>query len=56
MKFFKETAEELKLVTWPTGKKLRKDVATVIQTAVLFAIFFGIVDYALNVIVTFFAK
>lgn len=44
-KFLDSVREEMKIVTWPTGKQLRKDVSTVIQTTILFAIFFGIVDY-----------
>ncbi|WP_326717493.1 preprotein translocase subunit SecE [Vagococcus jeotgali] len=47
MKFFKSVAQEMKLVTWPTRKKLVKDVITVIQTTILYAIFFAIVDYVL---------
>ena len=56
MKFIKDTIAELKAVTWPTGKKLRKDVSTVIQMTILFAIFFGVVDYILNQAVQLFAK
>ena len=56
MKFFKDTMAELKAVTWPTGKKLRKDVTTVIQMTLLFAIFFGVVDYVLNLAIHLFAK
>lgn len=56
MKFIKDTIAELKEVTWPTGKKLRKDVGIVIQTTLLFAIFFGVVDYALNFVITAIVK
>jgi len=47
MKFLKSVVEEMKLVTWPTRKKLVKDVITVIQSTVLFALFFAVVDFAL---------
>lgn len=50
-KFFGSVREEMANVTWPTGKQLRKDVLTVLQTAILFAIFFGVVDYAINLVV-----
>lgn len=47
MKFLKSVVEEMKLVSWPTRKKLTKDVITVIQTTILFAIFFAVVDFVL---------
>lgn len=54
MKFLKSVREEMKNVTWPTGKRLRKDVSTVIQTAILFAIFFGVVDFGITYLVSLF--
>ena len=47
MKFFKSVIEEMKLVTWPSRKKLVKDVITVIQSTILFALFFAAVDFLL---------
>ena len=47
-KFLASVREEMKIVTWPTGKQLRKDVSTVIQTTILFAAFFGVVDYLIS--------
>lgn len=54
MKFIKSVRDEMKNVTWPTGKRLRKDVSTVIQTTILFAIFFGVVDYGIQFLVELF--
>lgn len=45
MKFLKSVADEMKLVTWPTGKALTKDTSTVVVTVLLFAAFFAIVDF-----------
>ncbi|MDO4680051.1 MAG: preprotein translocase subunit SecE [Aerococcus sp.] len=35
---------ELKNITWPTGKQLRRDTGVVIMTIIIFAIFLGVVD------------
>lgn len=40
--------KELKNVTWPTGKELRKDAAIVIISIIVVAIFLGLVDQAAN--------
>ena len=47
-KFFASVKEEMGNVTWPTGKQLRKDVTTVIQTTILFALFFAAVDTVIS--------
>ncbi|MGY3725292.1 protein translocase subunit secE/sec61 gamma [Granulicatella balaenopterae] len=44
MKFMSSVIQEMKLVTWPTGKKVTKYTITVIMTIVLAAGFFAIVD------------
>ncbi|CAM3320601.1 preprotein translocase subunit SecE [Vagococcus sp. PNs007] len=54
MKFLKSVREEMKIVTWPSKKQLKKDVSTVIQTTLLFALFFGVVDYGINLIIKLF--
>lgn len=45
MKFLKSVRDEMKLVTWPTGKALSKDTTTVVVTVILFSIFFAVVDF-----------
>ncbi|MDE1548569.1 preprotein translocase subunit SecE [Jeotgalibaca caeni] len=47
MKFLKSVKEEMKLVTWPTGKALSKDTTTVVGTVLLFAAFFAVVDFGI---------
>ena len=42
MKFFRSVADEMKQVTWPTKKQLRKDTLVVIETSILFAALFFI--------------
>ena len=50
MKFLKSVAEEMKIVTWPAKQKLTKDVITVIQSTLLFAVFFWAVDFVIDFI------
>ncbi len=44
MKFIRSTIEEMKKVTWPTGKQLRKDTIVVIETSLIFAVLFFLMD------------
>lgn len=44
MKFLRSVVDEMKKVTWPTGKQLRRDTLIVIETSLIFALFFYIVD------------
>lgn len=44
MKFLRSVIDEMKKVTWPTGKELRRDTLVVIETSLIFAAFFFIVD------------
>ncbi|MBM7710126.1 preprotein translocase subunit SecE [Enterococcus lemanii] len=44
MKFIRSTIEEMKKVTWPTGKQLRKDTVVVIETSLIFALLFFLMD------------
>ena len=44
MKFFRSVADEMKQVTWPTKKQLRKDTLVVIETSILFAAVVFIMD------------
>ncbi|MGP6147446.1 preprotein translocase subunit SecE [Jeotgalibaca sp. A122] len=43
--FLKSVRDEMKLVTWPSGKELSKYTNTVIVTVLLFAAFFAVVDF-----------
>ncbi|MGP6140755.1 MULTISPECIES: preprotein translocase subunit SecE [unclassified Jeotgalibaca] len=45
MNFLKSVRDEMKLVTWPSGKELSKYTNTVIVTVLLFAAFFAVVDF-----------
>lgn len=47
MKFLKSVRDEMKLVTWPTGKDITRDTSTVVVTVLLFAAFFAVVDYGI---------
>ncbi|MBL1228987.1 preprotein translocase subunit SecE [Enterococcus sp. BWB1-3] len=48
MKFFKGVREEMKQVTWPGKRQLRKDTLTVIETTILFGVMFFIMDTAIQ--------
>ncbi|MGX7014980.1 preprotein translocase subunit SecE [Vagococcus silagei] len=56
MKFMKSVVEEMKIVTWPSKERLGKDVVTVIQSTVLFALFFAVVDFGLNQLLQLFVR
>ncbi|MGY3765663.1 preprotein translocase subunit SecE [Vagococcus vulneris] len=56
MKFLKSVIEEMKVVTWPTKFKLTKDVITVIQSTILFALFFAVVDFGLDKLLKLFIR
>ncbi|MCU9653384.1 preprotein translocase subunit SecE [Escherichia coli] len=49
MKFFRSVADEMKQVTSPTKKQLRKDTLVVIETSILFAALFFIMDTVIAV-------
>ncbi|RSU08712.1 preprotein translocase subunit SecE [Vagococcus entomophilus] len=46
--FIKSVNEEMKIVTWPSKKQLRKDVVVVIETTIIFAAFFAVADFAIK--------
>ena len=53
MKFFRSVADEMKQVTWPTKKQLRKDTLVVIETTLLFAALFFVLDTAIKTVFGF---
>lgn len=44
MKFLRSVKEEMKQVSWPSKKQLRKDTLVVIETSILFAALFFVMD------------
>lgn len=54
--FFKSVVQEMKLVTWPTGKQWRKDVITVIEMAIIFIVFFALSDWVLTTLLNLILK
>lgn len=51
MKFLRSVGEEMKLVTWPSRKQTRRDSLIVIETAILFAAMFYIMDTAVGALI-----
>jgi len=48
--FFGGVRQEIKAVTWPTGKELRKYTLTVFLVCLLFVLFFMVVDFGIDTI------
>ncbi|WP_122645601.1 preprotein translocase subunit SecE [Enterococcus mediterraneensis] len=44
MKFIRSVIDEMKQVTWPSKKQLRKDTLIVIETSIIFAVMFYVMD------------
>ncbi|MBO0448214.1 preprotein translocase subunit SecE [Enterococcus sp. MJM12] len=44
MKFLRSVIDEMKNVTWPTKAQLRKDTLVVIETSLIFAAMFFVMD------------
>jgi len=47
-RFLVSVREEMKVVTWPTKLQLRKDIIVVIETTLMFAAYFAVVDFAIK--------
>ncbi|CAM3895490.1 preprotein translocase subunit SecE [Alkalicoccus chagannorensis] len=48
VKFLKEVGTEMKRVTWPTAKELRKYTGVVVATVIFISIFFAISDFVIS--------
>lgn len=46
--FLKEVVTEMKRVTWPNGKELKKYTGVVLATVTFIAIFFAISDFIIS--------
>lgn len=55
VKFIKSVFKTMKDTTWPTKNEAISDTTTVISTAVMFTIFFAIVDFLVQWVVSFIA-
>ncbi|WP_035050859.1 preprotein translocase subunit SecE [Carnobacterium pleistocenium] len=51
--FFSGVLQQIKAVTWPTGKELRKYTLTVFVVCLLFVLFFMVVDFGIDTILDF---
>lgn len=52
MKFLRSVKDEMKKVTWPNGKQLRKDTIVVIETSLIFTVLFYIMDTGIQSLFT----
>ncbi len=53
VKFLRSVVAEMKIVTWPSRKQLRKDSLVVIETAIIFALMFYVMDTAIGLLFKF---
>ncbi|MFC7061807.1 preprotein translocase subunit SecE [Halobacillus seohaensis] len=47
-KFFKNVSREMRKVSWPKGRELRKYTITVLGTVAFVAVYFAIVDLGIT--------
>jgi len=53
VQFVRETRQELKKVTWPTREELVGSTIVVIITMLIMAVFIGMIDFVLSILVRF---
>ncbi|MDE3840583.1 preprotein translocase subunit SecE [Bacillus methanolicus] len=51
--FFRETAREMRKVSWPKRKELTRYTITVLTTVTFFALFFAIIDLGISELIRF---
>ncbi|KAF1302269.1 MULTISPECIES: preprotein translocase subunit SecE [Enterococcus] len=56
MKFIRSVIAEMKQVTWPNKKQLRKDTLVVIETSVIFAVMFFVMDTVIRSVFSWILK
>jgi len=56
MKFIASVKDEMKKVTWPSGKQLRRDVIVVIETSLIFAALFYLMDTGIQTVFNWILK
>ncbi|GKT02759.1 preprotein translocase subunit SecE [Furfurilactobacillus sp. WILCCON 0119] len=54
-RFLKSVGAELKVVRWPTAKENRRDSSIVILVSVAFAMFFALIDWGVQSLITWLA-
>ena len=56
MKFLKSVVDEMKVVSWPSRKQLRRDTFVVIQTTLIFAVMFYVMDTLIQTVFNWILK
>ncbi|KRL56476.1 MAG: preprotein translocase subunit SecE [Furfurilactobacillus sp.] len=54
-RFLKSVFAELKIVRWPTARENRRDSSIVISVSVAFALFFALIDWGVQALITWLA-
>jgi preprotein translocase subunit SecE len=52
--FFRDVSREMKKVSWPKGKELRKYTVTVISTVIFASVFFMVIDLGISSLIRLF--
>lgn len=48
MNYFKNVADEMKKVTWPSIAEVNKYTWTVLVMVIVFAVYFGVIDFGFS--------
>lgn len=48
MNYFKNVADEMKKVTWPSVAEVNKYTWTVLVMVIIFAVYFGVIDFGFS--------
>jgi preprotein translocase subunit SecE len=54
--FFRDVSREMKKVSWPKGKELRKYTITVLTTVIFASVFFAVIDLGISSLIRLFIE
>lgn len=54
--FFRDVSREMKKVSWPKGKELRKYTVTVLSTVIFASVFFAVIDLGISSLIRWFIE
>ncbi|QGQ43978.1 preprotein translocase subunit SecE [Metabacillus sediminilitoris] len=54
--FFRDVSREMKKVSWPKGKELRKYTITVLTTVIFASVFFAVIDLGISSVIRLFIE
>jgi preprotein translocase subunit SecE len=54
--FFRDVSREMKKVSWPKGKELKKYTITVLSTVIFASVFFAVIDLGISSLIRLFIE